>query len=56
MNEYNKDASNTAPKSLIQQAAAWLDDREVPSQLPVAVISSTTAHSEIKWIVCVRNS
>jgi len=40
MNEYNKDASNIAPKSLIQQVAAWLDDREVPSQFLVAIISS----------------
>jgi len=38
MNEYNKDTSNIAPKSLNQQVAAWLDDREFPSQLPVAII------------------
>jgi len=38
MNEYNKDTSNIALKSLIQQVAAWLYDREVPSQLPVAII------------------
>jgi len=40
MKEYNKDASNIAPNSLIQQVAARQDDQEVPSQLPVAIISS----------------
>jgi len=38
MNEYNKDV--LSPKSLIQPMAAWLDDREVPLQLLVAIILS----------------